>query len=60
MIYCIPKVIILLNVQIVEAITYCHGRGIFQFYRDIKDENVLINVKTGHIKLASTLVLVHS
>jgi len=35
--------------QIVEAVIYCESKGIF--HRDIKDENILLDTKTGQVKL---------
>ncbi|XP_066566154.1 serine/threonine-protein kinase pim-2 [Amia ocellicauda] len=35
--------------QIVEALRFCHARGIV--HRDIKDENVLVDTRTGDIKI---------
>ncbi|KAJ8257756.1 hypothetical protein GJAV_G00189350 [Gymnothorax javanicus] len=35
--------------QIVEALQFCHARGIV--HRDMKDENVLVDTRTGEIKI---------
>ena len=35
--------------QIVETVVACHARGVT--HRDIKDENILVNLKTGQLKL---------
>jgi serine/threonine protein kinase len=35
--------------QIVETVLACHSKGVI--HRDIKDENVLVNTKTGKLKL---------
>ena len=35
--------------QVVEAVLYCEAKGIF--HRDIKDENILLDTKTGQVKL---------
>ena len=35
--------------QIVETVLACHSEGVI--HRDIKDENILINTKTGKLKL---------
>ena len=35
--------------QVVEAAIYCESRGVF--HRDIKDENILLDLKTYQIKL---------
>jgi len=35
--------------QIVETVLACHGKGVI--HRDIKDENILVNTKTGKLKL---------
>jgi len=35
--------------QIVETILACHSKGVI--HRDIKDENILVDVKTGKLKL---------
>ena len=35
--------------QIVETVLACHSAGVI--HRDIKDENILVNMKTGKLKL---------
>ena len=35
--------------QVIEAVMYCESKGIF--HRDIKDENILLDTKTGQVKL---------
>ena len=35
--------------QIIEAVMYCESKGIF--HRDIKDENILLDTRTGQVKL---------
>ena len=35
--------------QIVETVLACHSKGVI--HRDIKDENILVNTKTGNLKL---------
>ena len=36
-------------VQVVEAVQYCMSMGVL--HRDVKDENILIDLKTSQIKL---------
>lgn len=35
--------------QIVQALQFCDSRGIV--HRDIKDENVLVDTRTGNVKI---------
>ncbi|XP_023682463.2 serine/threonine-protein kinase pim-2 isoform X1 [Paramormyrops kingsleyae] len=35
--------------QIVEALQFCHSRGVV--HRDVKDENILVDTRTGDIKI---------
>jgi serine/threonine protein kinase len=37
------------HVQLVEAVQYCMSMGVL--HRDVKDENILIDLKTSQIKL---------
>ena len=36
--------------QVVEAAIYCETKGVF--HRDIKDENIVLDLKAGMVKLA--------
>ena len=36
--------------QVLEATSYCESKGVF--HRDIKDENVILDLKAGKVKLA--------
>ena len=46
--YCM-KVVCLVLLQVVEAVQYCMSVGVL--HRDVKDENILIDLKTSQIKL---------
>ena len=37
------------GIQVVEAVQYCMSVGVL--HRDVKDENILIDLKTSQVKL---------